>query len=315
MRAAAQSCNVRPMRVSDEGLKSDVLRTALAAAVAGNSHKLEDLLCRHGGGADPRPNLRLAAAVGVEIAALPVPPFSLLTRFTTEDAAPDDPRVFLPIAAAHGWAALLRGNHGQPRAWAALADLAGDERPPVRVGTADALANLVQREGGALALVAAALEWLQVEDLDKRFAAAALVLEVLDDRRLIAGLGGAQELLDYLSRAVNEIADAPRSAERLDGRRRLLMSLPPTMATVIATLAPGNVGPGWFERLCAESTDPEVRAALSDAILLLRKTTLGQSSSVAQRLRQVLEGSAKPLRDPSRLRPGTGRGKASRRMR
>lgn len=315
MRPAAQGCNVRPMRMSDEGLKSDVLRTALAAAVAGNSHKLEDLLCRHGGGADPRPNLRLAAAVGTEIAALPAPPLPLLTRFTTEDAAPDDPRVFLPIAAAHGWGALLRGNLAQPHAWAALADLAGDERPPVRVGTADALANLAQREGGTSALLRAALEWLEVEDLDRRFAAAALVLEVLNERRLIAALGAAPELLEYLSRAVAEIGDAPRSAERLDGRRRLLMSLPPTMATTVATLVVGDVGPGWFEGLCADSTDPQVRAALSDAVLLLRKTSLGHSSRVAQRLRQVLEGSAKPLRDPTRLRPGTGRGKASRRMR
>ena len=44
--------------------------------------------------------------------------------------------------------------------------------------------------------------------------------------------------------------------------------------------------------------------------------TSGKSQGVvAEQLKQTLEGSAKPLRDPSRVRPGTGRGKSSRRTR
>ncbi|MBC8132923.1 MAG: hypothetical protein H7X95_08065 [Deltaproteobacteria bacterium] len=96
------------MRASDEGLKSEVLRAALGKAVAGDGRKLDDLLSRHGGGPDPHPNMRLAAALGVEIAALAVSPVRLLARWTTDDADATDPRVFLPIAAAHGWVALLR---------------------------------------------------------------------------------------------------------------------------------------------------------------------------------------------------------------
>jgi hypothetical protein len=303
------------MRQTDEGLKSEVLRAALGAAIAGDSRKLEDLLCRHGGGADQRPNLRLAAALGAEMAALPVPPVRLLAKFASDDAAPDDPRVFLPIAAAHAWVAHLRANPHDPVAWAALAELAADERPPVRVGTLDALSSFALRPGGALTLVAGALDWLSVEDREKRFLAAALAIEALGKRQVITALASEPSLLDYLSRAIGEAVDARRSAERQDGRRRLLMSLPPTLASVVATLSSDDWGPAWFEQICASAEHPDVRKALSDTILRLRKTSLGHGSVIAQRLRRVLEGSAKPLRDPSRLRPGTGRGKSSRPMR
>jgi hypothetical protein len=307
------------MRTSDEGLRNDALRAALTAAASGDARtgaaKLEDLLCRLGGGADPRPNLRLAAALGVEIVALSSVPVRLLARFGAEDAASDDPRIFLPVAAAHAWAALLRAGREPSSAWAALGELAADERGPVRVGTLDALAALAVTGRGALDLVTNASRWLLEEDRDKRFSAAALVLEVLHDRRVITALAAEPILLEYVSRTIDEIANAPRSAERLQGRRRLLMSLPPTLATIVVTLAPGDVGPAWLENICATAGHPEVRKALSDAILRLHKTGLGRGSAITQRLRQVLETSAKPLRDPSRVRRGTGRGKASRPMR
>jgi len=321
------------MRQPEEGLRSEALREALKVALQGEGEaqgqgkakkevqnearlaKLEDLLCRHGDGAHSRPNLRLAAAVGAEIASLPPSPVRLLTRLGSDDAAPDDPRVFLPIAAAHGWVALLRANRHGPEAWAALGELAADERGPVRVGTLDALSVLASANGGALALVTNAPDWLQLADLDRRFSAAALVVEALGERRILARIAGEPQLLDYLSRTIQELADAPRSAERLEGRRRLLMSLPTTLATVVSTLGMGDQGPAWFERLCASAEHPHVRRALSDTILRLRKTALGPGSATAQRLRQALESTAKPLRDPSRLRPGSGRGKASRPMR
>jgi hypothetical protein len=303
------------MPQADEGIRSEALRAALALAIAGNTQKLEDLLCRHGGGSDPRPNLRLAAALGVEVAALPASPRRLLSKLSSDDAAPDDARVFLPIAAAHCWVALLRANLLDPEAWAALAELSGDERRPVRVGTLDTLSSLALQADGARALVNRAVDWLAEEDREKRFSAAALVIEVLGDRRVVRSFGSDSSLLDYLSRAIEDVANAPRSAERLEGRRRLLMSLPPTLATVVATTASDDRGPAWFEALCISSEHPDIRKALSDTILRLRSTALGHGSAVAQRLRQALEGSAKPLRDPSRLRPGSGRGKASRPMR
>jgi hypothetical protein len=301
------------MRVKDEGLKSEALQVALKKALHRQTDALEDLLCRHGGGADQRPNLRLAAAFGVEMAALPQPPLELLAALGEDDADPETPRVFLPIAAAHGWAALVRtGKHAEV-AWAALGVLAGDERAPVRVGTLDALATTLGRKGGTVELLENAAAWLAHDDLDLRYSATALALEVLGTKAAAAALGARPEFLDYLARAIDEIATAPRSAERLEGRRRLLMSLPRALAVVVSTPDAGGRCLDWMEAQCANADQPDARKLLSDAILLLRKHD--QGPVVIERFRAVMAKSAKPLRDPSRLRPGTGRGKTSRAMR
>jgi hypothetical protein len=271
------------------------------------------LLCRHGGGADPRPNFRLAAAFGVEIAALPHPPLKLLARMSEDDADPETPRVFLSIAAAHGWAALVRADKHASEAWAALGLLAGDERSPVRLGTLDALATTLGRKGGAVDLLDNAIAWLEHEDLDLRYSATALALEALGAKEAAAALGARPEFLDYLARAIDEIATAPRSSERLDGRRRLLMSLPRTLAVAVSTADAAGRCLDWMEAQCANAEHPDVRKLLSDAILMLRKHD--QSPVVIERFRGVMQKSAKPLRDPSRLRPGTGRGKSTRALR
>jgi hypothetical protein len=221
----------------------------------------------------------------------------------------------LPIAAAYGWAAQLSAALDVGPAWAALAELAADERAPVRLGTREALLAFALRPGGARQLVSSALAWLDVEDRDSRLGAAAVVVEVLGDRRVVTALGDEPALLDYFSRVVQQLVAAPRSAERSAARRRLLLSLPATFATVVATLRAGDRGPGWLEAECRNARHPDVRSALSEAILALRATHHGQGAALTQRLRQALEGSAKPPRDPTRRRRGTGRGKASRRMR
>jgi hypothetical protein len=75
-------------------------------------------------------------------------------------------------------------------------------------------------------------------------------------------------------------------------------------------------GAAWLEVECTQARHPDVREALSTAILQSRHKAQGQrqSDAVTARLRAALEGSAKPARDPTRKRPGTDRGKASRRM-
>lgn len=304
-------------RQRDEGLRSEALREALAAALGGKTERLEDLLCRHGGGADPRPNLRLAAAFGAEVGAHAAAAQRLLARFGDDDADPETPRVFLPMAAAHGWAALAGGERALGvRAWAALGELAGDERGPVRAATVDALRVFALGAGRALALITAADGWLDLDDADARFTAAAVVLEVLRDRRLVAALAARDELVRYLDSVVGAVADAPRSAQRLDGRRRLMQALPPTLALVVgAAAATSRPALAWFEELCATAREPDVRTVLSDTIIALQSEAAGASPVLVERLRGLMTGSAKPLRDPTRLRPGVGRGKASRALR
>lgn len=299
----------------NEGLKSDALRSALAEALSGSPLRLEDLLARHGGMPGPKPNLKLAAAFGVEIAELPGSLSPLLTRLGGEDAAPDTPRVFLPIAAAHGWAQRLRAGREVEPAWRALAELSADERGPVRVGTLDALVTLATREGGADTLIERALGWLGEDDRELAFGAAALVIEVLGDARVLAVVRDHEALLGYLSEAIDKIARAPRSAERSEGRRRALTSLANTLASVVALVRAGDRGLRWFEAECERAKHPDLRAAFSHTLRRLNKMPQAPGTVVVDALRQALDGSAKPLRDPTLLRPGTGRGRRSRNSR
>jgi len=300
---------------TNEGLKSEALREALRQALAGKPAALEDLICRHGGGSDPRPNLRLAAAFGAEMAALPGTVARLLSRLGADDAAPGMPQVFLPIAAAHGWVGRLRAGLDVEQAWTALADLAADGRVPVRRGTLDALSAFAMRADGGDVLVARAVGWLDDEDRERCFGTAALVVEVFANRQVFAALGDLPRLLDYLTRVIATVAGAPRSAERSDHRRRLLLSLPPTLAAVVVGVGGDQRGAAWLEVECSQARHPDVREALSTAILRSRvNKAQGQSAAVTARLRAAMEGSAKPARDPTRKRPGSDRGKNSRRM-
>jgi len=291
------------------------MRAALAAALAGKPGPLEDLLSRHGDGHGARPNLRLAAAFGAEMTALAGNPSRLLERLGANDGAPDTPEVFLPIAAAHGWVGRLRADRDVDSAWAALAVLAGDERTPVRLGTLDALTSFARRARGGDVLLARAADWLELDDREIRFGAAAVAVEVFADRQTLAAIARPEALLDYLSRAIAAVAGAARSAERSDARRRLLLALPRTLGAVAAGLRGGDRGAAWLEEECRSARHPDVREALSKTILLLADKASGQSASLAEGLRAALEGSAKPARDPTRKRPGAARGRTSRPMR
>jgi hypothetical protein len=302
-------------RSSNEGLHSEPLRAALAAALAGKPAALEDLLTRYGDGHGARPNLRLAAAFGAEISALPGTAARLLDRLGANDGAPDTPDVFLPIAAAHGWVGRLRADREVGAAWAALATLAGDERTPVRLGALNALAAFAGRPGGGRALLTQAIDWLELDDREIRFGAAGVVVEVFADRQALAAVGDPEALLEYLSRAIAAVVGAPRAAERSDARRRLLLALPRTLAAVAAGLRGGDRGAAWLEDECRSARHPDVREALSKTILLLADKSSGQGAVLAQNLRAALEGSAKPLRDPTRLRRGAARGRSSRPIR
>ncbi len=297
-----------------DGLKSDPLRAALAAALVGKPKDLEMWLCRYGSGAEPRPNFRLATALAAELATSPPAATSLLARFGANDAAPDTPEVFLPMAAAYGWVARIGAGHDRRDGWAALAALAADERAPVRVATREALLTLALRPDGADQLLASAIDWLGVEDREARYGAAGVMLEVLADRRVVAAVSEPQRLLNYLSSAIDEMSSAPRAAERSAARRRLLLSLPAACGGLVAGLRAADRGAGWLEAECVRARHPDVRGALSSAILGLRKLAQGPGAETVQRLRQALEGSAKPPRDPTRRRPGTNRGRESRRM-
>ncbi len=185
----------------------------------------------------------------------------------------------------------------------------------MRVGTLDALTMFATRPGGADALVREATDWMEIEDREVGFGAAGVAVEVFANRQALAALGDPQPLLDYLSRAIAAAAGASRAAERSDGRRRLLLALSRTLPAVVAAFTARDLGADWLEHECREARHPDVRAMLSDTIVSVGDKATGQGSALAQRLRLALTGSAKPPRDPTRIRKGAGRGKSSRPMR
>jgi hypothetical protein len=60
---------------------------------------------------------------------------------------------------------------------------------------------------------------------------------------------------------------------------------------------------------------PQLREAFSDVIVRLQKDAQGLGRAAIDGLRKTLETSAAPLRDGVFIRPGTGRGKAGRKIR
>jgi hypothetical protein len=309
-----------------EGLKNEALRAALRSAAANPAANgrpydvLAQLLAKSGGLPGPRPNLTLAAAFGVEVAQLSERHVTkLLDQLAADDAAPDTPPAFLPVAAAHGYAQCLLAESSAVDAessWRGLQLLAADERAPVRAGACSALAALAAHDGNVDVLVERALSWLGEDDRELSHGAVASVIEVLSETRLIGSVRDHAALLGFLSSVFDALADAPRSAQRSSGRRRVLRALPNMLANLVATARAYAAGSGdWFRDVLEQTRDPELRAALSEALQRLAELRNAPARALIDELRAVLEASQKPLRDAARVRPGAGRGKRSRPLR
>ncbi len=288
------------------GLRSEDLRHALSEALAGRPSRLGDLLARHGGLPGPRPNLALAAAFGEAVADSGKGAQRVLDELREETAEVGSSRVFLPIAAAYGYAARLDTD---PRhAWSGVFELAADDRAPVRLGLAGALSAFAARSRGKVdELVAHANEWLDHDDRDHVFASQAIALDVIAERRPLEGLSDSDPLFAWLARVIDYVAGAPRAAERSEARRRALAAMPGALAEVAATVRGGIE---WLSERIAEATHPDLRAAMDKTIDALRKGTRAQTPSIIEGLRAALEVGKKPPRDPTLIRQGVrGRGR------
>jgi hypothetical protein len=311
-----------------EGLKNEALRAALRSAAANPTSMamgrpydtLAQLLAKSGGLPGLRPNLTLAAAFGVEVAQLSDRHLTrLLDQLASEDAAPDDPRAFLPVAAAHGYAQCLLSEASPVDAesgWRGLQLLAADERAPVRMGACAALTGFAAHDGNVDVLIERAGGWLADEDRELSHGAVASAIEVLTETRLLGSIRDYAALLAFLTSVFTTLAEARRSASRSAGRRRVLRALPNMLASLVATSRAAAAGSGdWFRQTCEESKDPELRSVLSQALQRLADLRNAPARAVIEELRAALEASQKPLRDAARVRPGTGRGKRSRPLR
>lgn len=301
-----------PTSRPNEGFRSDALRAALQAAVRGQSQALEQLLCKFGGMPGTRPNLKLAAAFATELASYEEPALSLLTKFSDDVAAPDDPRVILPIAAAFAWSSLLDLGRELEASWRALQLLAADERAPVRVSTLAALQRYHTSKDTARELIERANAWLEEEDRELMYGAPAIAIETLTETRALGLIAEPVRLCELLTRAIDSAADAPRSAQRSDARRRLLTTLAAAAARTAAGL---RGGADWFRAESARAEHPDIRDMLSQALQQLAGLGNAPSRGQIDELRAALSASAKPIRDAARVRPGTGRGRRSRPLR
>jgi hypothetical protein len=296
-----------------DAFRNEALSAALQAALGGKRTALDELLARYGGLPGPLPNFKLAIAFGAEIALLPAAPERLLRELADEPSPIASPRAFFPVAAAHGWAARLGDARDAETGWRKLLELAADARLPVRLGVAHALQQASAREERADVMVAHALEWLELSDQDDRFTASAVALEVMSESHVLAAVRDVERCLEYVSRAIDMVADASRAAARLPGRRRMLIVLVALCTAIVRQLRAAEQGSNWLAAECERAKHPDVRAALSDALLALAKANVPRGT--VDRLRKALEGSAKPLRDAARVRPGTGRGRKTRSIR
>ncbi|MCC7534943.1 MAG: hypothetical protein IT379_01950 [Deltaproteobacteria bacterium] len=286
-------------------LRSEELESALAAALSGRSARLADLLARHGGLPGPRPNLALASAFGNSLARAGTQARPLLDALVRAGSAADEARTFLPIAAAFGFAARLSTD--DVHAWDGIFELAADDRAAVRTGLIAALGGWAARTNLG-PLVARAARWLEHPDREHRFAACAIVLDVIAERRRLETLEDRAALLSWMERVIGEIADAPRAAERSPARRRILAALPSALAEIAVSLR--DEGERWLIAQLSEARHPDVRIAMEQAIDALRKGARARSSSVIEAMRAALASSAKPSREAARIRHGmSGRGK------
>jgi hypothetical protein len=299
------------------GLESEDLRAALADALAGRDARLGDLLSRHGGLPGPRPNVALATAFGEELAKLTVGAQGksarrLLAAFAADDAKADTAHVFLPVAAAFGYVARLETDARD--AWSAVLELTADDRAPVRVGLVAALAAWAAKAGGGGdALIAQAEGWLEHDDREHRDAATGIVLDVIAQRPVLGAVSDRERLLAWVERVLAMTASAPRAAERSPARRKVLAGLPGALAEIATGFRGTPDGVEWLRARCAETRHPDVRAAMDQAIDRLRRGGSALASSSIEALREALASSAKPPRDPARIREGVrGRGKKGR---
>jgi hypothetical protein len=293
------------------GLGSDELKRLLALALGGRADELAFWLARLGGQPGPRPNLALASGFGAEVAAHGDRALRLLALFATNDAAPDTSEVFLPMAAAHGYAQLVVRERAVRAAWLALFDLAADERTPVRIATGAALIEVCAKRG-ADAFVGEVETWMDDERRDQRWGALAVACDVLADRRALDALRDRSRWLDVLAALLDDLAEAPRAAERSDARRRVLAALPAALAQVAQSFRGSPSGVDWLEARCREATQVDVRSALDHVLARLRKRGAAEKVATLAALDVALASSAKPPRDPSRIREGVGRGKKRR---
>lgn len=282
-------------------LRSEAVIKALSAALSSEDRHLFALLVRLGDLPGPRPNADLAAAFASALAETGVKGEKLLRELLSFDehrAAGTSGEAYLPYVAAYVLAARIARDYDPRGSWDTLEALAGDTRKVVRDGVVGALIGLAPRED----LAARFVSWTD------GFLQAAVAIEALADRAVLDRVSDPEDVIARLDEALTLAEDAPRAAERSQGRRRLLEILEISIPR-IAPRFPAVLD--WFVKRSA-TKNPEIHAALEAA--LLRFGSSGLDNTALDPLRRALDASIPPRRDPNSYRgPTRGRGRKAQR--
>ncbi len=288
---------------SERPLRNEVIARALDQAIASGDRRVVTLLAHAGNASGARANVELAAAVGEELALAGGPGAdALLVTFLAvgeRKAQGRNPEVYLPYVAAFALAARIVRGRGESGAWADLHGLAGDGRALVREGVVTALTR------AALSRPALVAEFLErASSWTDGFLHAAVALELLTTKPFLETPLDIDVLRARLDEAIDLAENAPRSAERSQGRRRLLETI--EQALVPLLMRHRSLGP-WLQGKLG-SQQPELRTAFEG--LVQRLSRAGAPLDLLEPLRSELDRSAPPRRDPTTFRgPTRGRGR------
>lgn len=288
-----------------EGLRNEAMAAALREAVSGKRDRLYGMLAVASGLPGARANMALAQGFAQECVTIGPPADRLafaMAGLSADEAPGASPYEFLPMCGVLALGARAAADASlRPKVLAHLHDAAEDLRFRVREIVPLALARIGEKEGDAL--VAEVSTWT-----DGFFQAAAVLL-ALSEPLWLSSLRDPTGPLARLEEAFALARDAPRSAVRWPGWKALaeaLSSAPAALAT--------RFGVPVFEQLAiwAGSDMPELRQAVEAN--LRSKKLAGRHAPEIARVRQALETSAPPPRDPTLIVQGTrGRGKKRRR--
>lgn len=272
----------------DKSLRSDRIEQALRSALAGGPHEaFFDALERASGLPGLAPNLELARAVGLELAAAGRRGEAVIAGLLRHDS--EFPVVVGVMSLAARWSRRV-----DPRdASDTLQQLAEDERRHVRPAVAEALRDVIRVLGGSAVDELAA--WTD------GFYQAHVALEALADRTLLAALPGVDAVLARLDEAFVLADRAGRAADRAPGVRALRRGLPVQIAVFAARDSEVLL---WLSGKTAAKR-PETREVLEHTMRALRKA--GFAGAEVDRLASALATSAPPPRDPTRVVAGTRR--------
>ncbi len=276
-------------------LKSEQLRGALDRFIASGDRLVFSLLTRHGGLPGPKPNHELAAAFASELLTRRRDADPVLRELLAGDAdtvRATLPSIFLPVVAAHALAARLVAGVDARGSAEALSELASDVRKVVRDGVVAALVGASAR-----------LDLFAIPELRDGFLAKSVLLEALSVRAVCDRVARPDELVSLLDAAASEIVDAPRSAERSQGRRRLLEALGESVPVFFRFPEVR----AWLVEV-SRTESPELRGALEQAVSAVQRH--GASNTELDPVRAALDAAAPKRRDPLSYKgPTRGRGR------